>query len=151
MACNAAAVRNCERRGVGRWKWRPSEKNHLPFFFRNRLISAGVHYHLLNSIPLSSTGLDWADSSWKHWWGRTELLPDYIVLVCCWQVSGQERKGTGLDSHMLCLVFQYQTEAKDLILWLHCDMELLVRVKRKVLFSQAELWPKSTFIFKLFA
>lgn len=29
-----------------------SKRNHLPFFFRNRLVSSGVYYHLSNSILL---------------------------------------------------------------------------------------------------
>lgn len=48
----AAAERNAERKNSDRWKSGASERIHPPFFFRSRLVSSGVYYHLSDSILL---------------------------------------------------------------------------------------------------
>lgn len=48
----ATVERNAESKNLDRWKSGASERIHPPFFFRSRLVSSGVYYHLSDSILL---------------------------------------------------------------------------------------------------
>ncbi len=146
LTCYASGERNGERRGVGRWKWGASERIHTPFFFRNRLVSSGVYYHLSNLIlhcfhrpgwELIAPGATGEEES-----SYVYLLPDCILLVCCWKVSVQ-RKGKWFVSHMPCMSSQWLREkstqrCRKSVLLLTYTGELLVELKKIIFWDAAE-------------